>query len=328
MEISADRPILNDIDDGADDLARLITTLLSKSSDPQAPWHYMILPLQFANTVLGLKGISPDPRLDFLETYNHLVDEWVAPLPHGEEGISDSTRVLKERSVRGIALDLLLARLIRISLPNADKVTSEAELTGAHRSQQELTPSSQLHRSQLSSSQLTSTRTSSAKDKTKAVPATNYTALSAYTVFKQPRPMPQNVDNLLSHWQMDVDPATYEWQKSSRLLDEDGNQTTAKSSRQRQRKRRSQVKSATATATVNATSTAPESEPASSLPPTPVAPMIRTWGSQPEQPPMPIQSSQPTVDDTPMTQMERGQFGAREVKKSSKPKKKKRAAGF
>ncbi|KAJ5289385.1 uncharacterized protein N7443_009638 [Penicillium atrosanguineum] len=325
LEISVDRPsMLNDIDDEADDLARLVSTLLTKSLDAQAPWHYMILPLQFANIFLGLTGISPDPRLDFLETYNHLVDEWVAPLPHGEEGIPDSTRVLKERSVRGIALDLLLARLIRISnVPNADKLTSEAKFTNTHRSQKELTPSSQHHRLQLPSSQMTPTQTSSAKDKTKKVTATNYTALSTYTGFKQPRPMPQNVGNLLSHWQMGVDPATYEWQKSLRLLDEDGNQTT-KTSRQRQRKRRSRVMPATATITVPE----PEPEPASSLPPTPVTPMIRTWGSQPAQPPMPIQSSQPTMDEAPMTQMERGQFGAREVKKSSKPKKKKRAAGF
>ncbi|KAJ5684805.1 uncharacterized protein N7477_001150 [Penicillium maclennaniae] len=328
LEISVDRPMLNDIDDGADDFAHLVTTLMSKSSDTHVPWRYMVLPLQFANTFLGLKGISPDPGLDFLETYNHLVDEWVALLPHGEEGIPDFTRVLKERSVRGIALDLLLARLIRTSIPNADNMTSEVESTDTHRTRQELTPSSQAHRLKLSSSQMTSTQTSNGKEKTKKVPATNYTALSAYAVFKQPRPMPPNVANLLSHWQMGVDPATYEWQKSSRLLDADGNQTTTKKPRQRHRRRRSQALSATSTATATTNALAPEPEPTSSLPPTPVAPMIRTWGSQPDHPPMPIQSSQPTVDDVPMTQMERGQFGAREVKKSSKPRKKKRAAGF
>lgn len=125
--------------------------------------------------------------------------------------------------------------------------------------------------------------------------------------------MPQNVGNLLSHWQMGVDPATYEWQKTSRLLDDEGNRTGSRTPRHRVRKKRSQL------------TPAPE---ASSLPPPPVAPMIRSWGSQPDQPLMPIPSSQPTPDEVPMTQVERGQFGAREAKKSSKGKKKRRAAGF
>lgn len=285
----------------------------------------MILPLQFSNTFLGLEGISPDLRLDFLETYNHLIDEWVTLLPHGEEGIPDSTRVLKERSVRGIALDLLLARLIQISdVPNTARLSREDEPNDAPRTQQGPTLLSQ-HRSQeLSSSQVTSTPKPSAEDKLKEPPATNYSALSTYTVFKQPRPMPQNVSNLLSHWQLGVDPATYEWKKSSRLLDENKNQAARRTPRQRLHKRRSQLMPETATATA----AAPELEPASSLPPTPVAPMIRAWGSQPDQPPMPIQSSQPTLDEEPMTQMERGLFGAREVKKSSKAAKKKRHVGF
>jgi RNA polymerase I-specific transcription initiation factor RRN6 len=285
----------------------------------------MILPLQFSNTFLGLEGISPDLRLDYLETYNHLIDDWVTLLPHGENGIPDSTRVLKERSVRGITLDILLARLIRVSdVSKTARLSRESQSNDVPRTQQGPTLLEQ-HRSQeLSSSQVTSTPKPSAEDKSKKPPATNYSALSTYTVFKQPRPMPQNVSNLLSHWQLGVDPTTYEWKKSSRLLDENKNQAAKKPTRQRLHKRRSQLLPETATATA----AAPEIEPASSLPPTPVAPMIRAWGSQPDQPPMPIQSSQPTLDEEPMTQMERGLFGAREVKKSSKAAKKKRNVGF
>lgn len=309
LEISGNRPVLNDIDEGADDLARLVSTVLPESPDTQAPCRYMILPLRFSNLFHGLESISPEPRLDFLETYNHLVDEWVALLPHGEDGIPDATRVLKERSVRGIALELLLARLIRIS--NVPSTGRLPESTGAHQSQREPVPSSQHSRQRLSSSQMTYSQREGAQDKAKEAPARNYIALSTYTVFKEPRPMPRNVGNLLSHWKTGVDPATYEWQKTSRLLDDEGNRTGSRTPR-RVRKKRSQL------------TPAPE---ASSLPPTPVAPMIRTW-SQPDQPLMPIASSQPTLDEAPMTQVERGQFGTREAKKSSKVKKKRRAAGF
>jgi RNA polymerase I-specific transcription initiation factor RRN6 len=68
---------------------------------------------------------------------------------------------------------------------------------------------------------------------------------------------------------------------------------------------------------------------ATSQPGTPIAPSIRTWGSQPTDalPAFPLPSSQPTLDE-PMTQIERGLFGAREARKSQKSKKKRRAAGF
>ncbi|KAH8425687.1 uncharacterized protein LDX57_003436 [Aspergillus melleus] len=62
-------------------------------------------------------------------------------------------------------------------------------------------------------------------------------------------------------------------------------------------------------------------------------PVVREWGSQPENsepPAIRLQSSQHVEDDLPMTQVERGMFGGREAsrKVATKTRKKKRAAGF
>lgn len=326
LELSGNRPELNDIDDAANDLARIVSTVFPESSEAQAQGRYMILPLQFSNLFHGMPTIPSAPKLNFLETYNHLVAEWVTSLPHGAHGIPNQTRVLKEKIIRGIALDILLARLIRISnVSSDDNISRAGESADKDVTEKEHMTTSQGSRPPLSSSQIPhfqrlATAENGSKlpsgerssDRPREAPTSTYSGLSAYTTFRELRPTPRNVANLLSHWKMGVDPSTYEWQKTSQLLENTPEPSTP---RHRVRKKRSQL------------TPAPD---AASLPPTPVAPMIRTWGSQPDipAPPMPFPSSQPTVDEVAMTQVERGQFGAREAKKSSKSKKKRRAAGF
>lgn len=316
--------MLDDIDDGADDLSRLVSTVLSQSpSDTQASCRHMILPLQFSNLFHGMPTLPVEASLDFLETYNELVDEWVTSVPHGTRGIPNQTRVLKEKTARAVALDLLLSRLIRVPGASFDKRASQgAGTVDSGRTETERVALSQNTPIQLASSQDTSrpiqaTRVRSSEFPAGEASAPTYSKLSTYTTFKEPRQMPRNVANLLSHWQMGTDPSTYVWSKTSQLLEEEEAQRTPGPSTPRHRipKKRSQL------------TPAPD---ASSLPPTPVAPMVRPWGSQPDNPvpKFPLPSSQPTVDEAPMTQIERGQFGAREAKKSSKSKKKRRAAGF
>lgn len=261
--------------------------------------------------------------LNFLETYDGLTDEC---LPSLTQDIPLQTRRTKERIVRGVALDIVLARLIRTS-NHAPRAPSQYVDSGTPTEEEPVqTPERSdigLTSSQIPSSQSTVTGNrrspfSSARTGEDPVPA--FSSLAAFTTFKEYRAPPRNVANLLSHWQLGVDPSTYDWQKSSQAQGADSSQMVpgTPQGRARKSKKRSQQ--------------TPTIDRRSSLPPTPVAPLFRPWGSQPDHT-LPLTSSQPTLDEapmtqTPMTQTERGQFGAREVTKGNKQKKKRRAGGF
>ncbi|KAJ5587929.1 uncharacterized protein N7459_003694 [Penicillium hispanicum] len=325
LELTGGRPVLHDIDKNAHDLARLVSTALSQHPYPQGQPGFMALPLRLSKLFHGMPTSSHEKQLtlDLLETYDRLVHEWLTDLPHD---IPDLTRRMKEKIIRGVALDLLLARLIRVSNePSDDKAPPPAQSADVDRGADRRVTSPPDLRPQLSSSQIPLSQTLAVRerrfqadgasgDRPKEAPAPVYSNLAAFTTFKEPRAMPRNVANLLFHWQTGANPATYEWQKTSHLLDEREGASGPTTPRHRLRKKRSQR------------IVAPDP---SSLPPTPVALTTRNWGSQPEHPPstFPLPSSQPTMEE-PMTQMERGQFGTREVKKSGKNKKKRRAAGF
>lgn len=296
LDIGGDQHASSDIDQCAQDLESL--TLAIASEPPNgSPREFMIMPLRFSLLFSGIRITSgQDPsKLDLLKTYDGLVQEWVASLP---SNIPNGVRVMKEKMIRRIALELLLSRIVRIS----DRTTKNRQEIATSQE-----PASSMQSSQLPSSQ--STPLGSAKPRKN--PVFSYSSLSTFTHFKRPRHMPVNVGSLLAQWEPGANPSGYDWQKSSLLVDEDTQR--ASRSHRRERKKRSQQ------------SSAPD---AVVLPPTPVAPLIRAWGSQPDQAPAFLQSSQPTVDEAPMTQMERGQFGTRDTTKSAKPKKKRRAAGF
>lgn len=322
--------MLGDIDDNADELARLVATVLSESQN--SSYGFMTLPSRLSGLFNGMPASFSDDQssVDLPKTYDGMITEWLASLP---PEIPNSTRRMKEKVIRGVALDLILARLVRISNGPGDGGTSHAgasvdpdhAMDDHDRVREETSlpdrglalqiPSSRvLPSSQHPGNQESTTRGTGAQPGAppEQVSYPVYSDLSVFTTFNKPRRMPRNVTNLLSHWQPGVDPATYDWQKTSNALEEETQRMSGPSTPRRGRKKRAQP------------STAPE---ASTLPPTPVAPMIRTWGSQPEHARFPLASSQPTLDEAPMTQTERGLFGVREVKKGHKVKKK-RAAGF
>jgi RNA polymerase I-specific transcription initiation factor RRN6 len=328
LELNHGRPVLEDIDDTAHHLTRLVSTIIPETPNEQATYRYMILPQKFSHVLHGMPPISSDepPQLDFVKTYDELVEQWVTSVSYD---IPRFTCVMKERVVRGIALDLLLSSLVRISnAPSSNAALQPVETTDEAKPTEEEPMSSQnfpttLPSSQLPSSQITATQGDTSQGLSETSPkdttSHSFSGLSAFTTFKQPRPMARNVANLLSHWKTGADPAAYEWQKTSNMLEEEEARRTGGPSLPRRRSRsrkRSQPP------------TVPET---TSMPGTPIALSIRTWGSQPADslpaPSFPLPSSQPTLDELPMTQMERGMFGAREVK-SQKPKKKRRAAGF
>ncbi|KAI2790431.1 hypothetical protein POX_d05944 [Penicillium oxalicum] len=327
LELNNGRPVLEDIDDTAHHLSELFAAMSPENAPTQARFQYLVLPSKISSVLHGMPfshQLDTLDSLDFLGTYDRLVEEWVSSIP---ASIPHFTRVMKERIVRGIALELLLSRVVRVSnVAVVQEPTETVDREDTNRSVAEEPASSQTFTSALLSSQVPSSQITMAGAPTAPASSENvpvgastplYSALSAFTTFKKPRAMARNVANLLSHWEVGVDPSAYEWQQtSSRIEGEEARRLGGSHLPRRSRSRRK--------------SQQPPSSQGSNLPDTPVAPFIRTWGSQPADalPTIPVPSSQPTLDELPMTQMERGHFGAREVKKGPKAKKKRRAAGF
>ncbi|KAJ5129221.1 uncharacterized protein N7515_005260 [Penicillium bovifimosum] len=314
-EMSGKRLLAEGLDESADDVKRLVSALMPESPDPGAQCRYMLLSIPISNDRYGIPAkLSEEADKNLFNVYDRIVDDWMSTLPRI---IPVHTRLMKEKLIRGVAADLILSRLLRIStsldginLPQLadaeeDQVNEQAVAQNQHlhSSYFSLLSSSQIPASQssMTNSRLFGSRRDpmpAQQSKYAAVPVLS--GLSAFTTFKSQRPTPRNVTNLLSHWSVGSNPQEYTWE---RIEDEETRRSSRPNTPRSRRKKRSQTRD-------------------QSLPPTPSVPMVRTWGSQPVAPR--INSSQPT-DGMPMTQMERGIFGAREFKK---PKKKKRAAGF
>lgn len=319
VELSDKRLLAEGLDESADDVKRLISTLLSEQPGSSDQCRYMVLPVQSSNDMYGIPAkLSGEADRDLLYAYDRMVDDWMSTLPWI---IPVPTRLMKEKLIRGVAADLILSRLIKVSTALDGIIISEpAYLVDDQINEKAVAQNKYLHSSHfsLSSSQNSASQSSMAnsrlfgsrrdsfpvqQSKYAAVPVLS--GLSTFTTFKTPRPTPRNVTTLLSHWSVGSNPHSYVWE---RIEDEETRRSSRANTPRNRRKKRSQTRD-------------------QSLPPTPAVPMVRTWGSQPVAPPrINITSSQPTMDSMPMTQMERGIFGGRELKKPKR--KKKRAAGF
>jgi RNA polymerase I-specific transcription initiation factor RRN6 len=319
-ELSGKRLLTEGLDESADDVKRLVSALMPENPDPGAQCRYMLLSVQSSNEGYGIPAkLSEEADRNFLNVYDRIVDDWMSTLPRT---IPVQTRLMKEKLIRGVAADLILSRLIRISTSLDGIILPQpADAEEGQVNEKAVAQNQHLHSSYFSSlsssqipasqSSMTNSRLFGSRRDPMPVQQSKYavvpvlSGLSAFTTFKPPRPTPRNVANLLSHWSVGSNPQNYTWE---RIEDEETRRSSRPNTPRSRRKKRSQTRD-------------------QSLPPTPAVPMVRTWGSQPVAPPrINISSSQPTMDGMPMTQMERGIFGAREFKKPKK--KKKRAAGF
>lgn len=322
LELNDGSPLIDDIDENARDLERLISTLVPQTADSDTQRQFMTLPQRFSNLFVGLPTGTREEssKLDLLKSYDELVHDWLSGL---SQNIPVRTRIMKEKIIRGIATDLLLSRVIRVSnaptrLPSGRVIQAGEE--GPAASQNAL--SSQGTTAGLLSSmtdQGPATPQNEAPDEPPDASVPIYSSLSSFTTLDTPRSMPPNVATLLSHWQPGGDPADYTWTRTTQMLEEEMSQRTSRAStpKNRLRKKRSQSQSQQ------------DMAPAASSQPTPSAVRtVRSWGTQGESEALRMQllSSQPTLDE-PMTQIERGHFGGREASSKAK-KKKKRAAGF
>jgi RNA polymerase I-specific transcription initiation factor RRN6 len=310
VELSDKTLLTEDLDKCTDEVKRLFSAIMPKDPDPDARHRFLLLPLQYQTVTYGIPSRLPgEADRDMLNIYDRMVDDWVSTL---SRDIPVPLRLAKEKLIRKIAADLLLSHLVKITtsldrviLPKpADPIMDQNEKSTTQNKylQSSFFSQSNYHipasQSQMTNGSLGSQRNPTPKpapSKYSAVPV--FDGLSAFTTFKKPRATAENVSNVLSHWSVGNNPSTYIWE---RIEDEETRRSASQTPKRK--KKRLQARD----------------QP---LPPTPLVPMVRSWGTQPLTPQINV-SSQPDVS---MTQTERGIFGARELKKK---KKKKRMAGF
>ncbi|PLB44063.1 hypothetical protein P170DRAFT_514348 [Aspergillus steynii IBT 23096] len=325
------RWLLDDIDQNARDLRAFFSSIeSSRSSWSTSNQKISVLnpPDLFgmpSSTAPDLEGVSAPGTL--VEVYDRLVNDWLAVLPYGIPG---RTRIMKEKVIRSVAADLALAQISVTHPPSQanDDATWNTSRSQPNEPLPDLAMLSFPGDQNLGPPGAISLGESS--DREDGVPefaedlAAVCSSLSSLTTFSSKRPLSRSTTIMIQHWQLGTDPTTYNWHQTTQMVDGEDPQraflTTAS-----QRKPRKKVPGGSQGASQPHSALTP---PASSA-----APVVRDWGSQPdngEPPAIRLQSSQPVEDDLPMTQIERGMFGGREAsrKVAMRARKKKRAAGF
>jgi RNA polymerase I-specific transcription initiation factor RRN6 len=159
-----------------------------------------------------------------------------------------------------------------------------------------------------------------------------------------PTIIPPNVSKLLSHWQPGIDPSTYDWEATERVLQTETPDETSQELREKERKKKERrekrqrredellrAKSQTSSQSIFAQPAFPRSSP---------GPMFGGMASS-SQAPIPMSSQQPSQSQSqggvsggfggvysvvPQSQVEPGRFGGRPDKKKKKGKS--RVSGF
>ncbi|KAI9928509.1 hypothetical protein MW887_001723 [Aspergillus wentii] len=334
LEFLGVSPLLEDIDQSARDFERFVSVLTGQNSASQEQLQFIILPRKIS------PGSTEHMGLDLVNIYDSLVNDWLSNLPHD---IASRTRIMKEKVIRKVTADLILSRISIIPRVmgrakesgkdpghgNDAKSAMPAGNASGTITQRSLSlplatesgPGSNIissfsHiRTDSAPGGVGSSKSESSEDS----PGIPYPSLSALAAFNYEQPMSRHVTNMLSHWPPGANPDAYNWQRTVHEFENEHTQRVANSTtpRRRLRKKASQSTVLDSSATV---------------PPVSTVPVVRDWGSQPdnEPPRLRLQSSQARDEDLPMTQIERGIFGGREAgrKPAMKARKKKRAAGF
>ncbi|KAL2815441.1 RNA polymerase I-specific transcription initiation factor RRN6-like protein [Aspergillus cavernicola] len=328
LEILQRTPVLDDIDQNAEDLRAFVSQFVPTNSVFGDKTHLLVQPFDpFSPRMVQLVKPVEVSKLDLVAIYDRLVNNWLVDLP---PGIPGRARIAKEKAIRYFVADLVLAQII------STHISAEIENTASDNRPRPVssgggpiaslgTTDEQFSLEPLATqglgsqaSNATSQNSSTLGDyifpDNQAETFPTFRALSFYTTFNRTEPISRVTERMLSHWKPGVDPASY-------ALPSEESQLAAriKASKHRPRK----VSQAMKNMSLDSSMPLPVSSP---------VPAVRDWGSQPDnsQPPaIRLQSSQVT-DDLPMTQIERGAFGGREAGRKSglKAKKKKRAAGF
>lgn len=307
FELLGKTPSLGDIDQNAQDLQQLLDP---QDSVLENGYQLLVLPsnLSSSSSTSSARSVELSSTLDLVSTYDRLVNDWLSVLPHTIPG---RTRIMKEKVIRGVAVDLNLARV------NVTASSSEDSSGPRHGMLTEDSDQADADFSEVGTPGGLEGGGSDSHQYANAM-AQNYSSLSSLTTFNGQKPMARSIATMLAHWQPGTTPAAYGWQQT--VQDQESESETA--TRRRPRRSRSRMKLSQSQTPGIGSST--PSAMSSGLPP------AQNWGSQPDGANLvKFESSQTVEDDLPMTQVERGTFGGREAARSRAIKaRKKRAAGF
>ncbi|PLB34579.1 uncharacterized protein BDW47DRAFT_111905 [Aspergillus candidus] len=317
FEILGSGSLLDDIDQNERGLEGLLSEL--ECDSPGSQCRLVSQP----QAVTGFQSNAKQPlnsvQWNLIKTYDCLVNTWLSALPHDIPG---RTRIMKEKTIRRIAGDLALTRVImargldyhldesdpgRASNQRGDSLVFDGTVGN---------PSSEPISGTAPQSSIRTELDGTTTHETNGI----YTSLSSHTNSIDKRTPPQSVASILGHWPTGADPASYDWQQIASTLDVEEPHRAARSTTPKATPRPKKLQGQG----VNLDSPATNEPPATFTP--------RVWGSQTQagESSRAIQSSQVMEEDLPMTQMERGIFGGRDAERrgAAKARKKKRAAGF
>ncbi|RDW82097.1 hypothetical protein BP6252_03209 [Coleophoma cylindrospora] len=335
LELSELLPTFNDLEQTAEQLQDFIDRLDHTEDEPDVTSE-----LKFSDFVAhaGFRlEFSEDlqsrvPKL--LQIYDHLVRNWITSLPLKASG---QTRLAKYKTVRRIAIELCLSSTT-ISLRNKATVVPDSipeplynELVLSFRGRSGEPPRTNSPNIMSSQSMATETRsaqsdTASSVSEVMEDPAIS--RLRQYAVSVKSRPDISSGPAWLSDWPLatGLNPNNFSWEaaqaasNSARInSDDEDNEVTQREAARRRRRTEKFLRRERLNASQTA-STQVEHQ---------------ATGSQPNVVVAPVFSSQ-VVEDTPMTQPNRGAFGSRPTPhktpntphKTPKKAKKRRAAGF
>ncbi|KAJ9405109.1 hypothetical protein DTO045G8_7122 [Paecilomyces variotii] len=328
LEVARCLPFLDDIDENAKDFQRLKMAILEETDGPNRP---RFLPTSLSSLLIGDKEGEKEASmaLDVVEIYNVLVRKWLSMLPLRIPG---RTRVAKDRIIRGVAGELSLARVnllrnvetpavdndaMTMSSPEKNEFPVRTDFSAESQGPATIRSSPPPLPSTYGTYGSERTMRDAAHPARKSDQTPLFARLSSLTSLEESRTPPKNVAEMLSHWSVGSDPATYDWQRTVQELENEDLRIREKSTTPRRRSRKRAPQSLS------------QGTP-TTIPVLPTVPVVRQWGSQPQDAPPAVQSSQVTDEHLPMTQIERGLFGGREAapRKSIGKARKKRAAGF
>ncbi|EAW07943.1 uncharacterized protein ACLA_026600 [Aspergillus clavatus NRRL 1] len=330
------RPVLDDIDQNAHDFDKFFSQIMSHNLMTGTKYEVIFQP------ALNLSSHLFHPKL--INIYDLLINDWLSNLPHDIPGRS---RLTKERIIRNLTAELILTHIIikrKINneaepsrlIANASREDLESSFlpanpgsTSAFGMDERRLPLStvspedrelqQADRHMITQNDDLAQTSNVAGGIIEVEPV--YTRLASVTSVNTEGSLSRSAANVLSHWKVGSDPAAYNWQRTTQILEEEETQNRPKAMTPKRRLRKKVLQSTP----LSSSQLPPESS---------AAPSVREWGSQPEvnEPSriIQLQSSQAIEEDLPMTQVERGMFGGREASRKTfiKARKKKRAAGF
>lgn len=226
----------------------------ASADDPLIPSKRVVLgQVEWPST---LSSPYPEGLRSFSSVHNAISENWVSPM---SITIPESIRITEEQLALHIAAEMTMASSVVRFETIAKEMTSQGKIKREpfelplHPPGTPHTPrSARSYFDALSQPQSPALPTPSrsatpsvftTSSQASNAPASEIARLSRYTSFSKPAPtsLPRNLGRVLTHWTLGSDPATYDWQTSSRHVtrqeEDEGVADLTEKERQRQQRR-------------------------------------------------------------------------------------------